>query len=152
MAEKVESSFVNSLVSNPDEIPDIIFLSGFVGASSLEGYTRLYLNVVLSEFFEIPSDAVLHTLRLPLATSPFGETVLWVKKDAELIRKGKSTTETKAKFFSGEIQQNYVATAPANGSVGPTGVLNCTQSPETCGNTVWPGCPPQTPVPEQKPA
>ncbi len=150
MAEKNETSFISSLVSDPDKVPDMIFLSGFVGPSSLQGYTRLYLNVVLSEYFEIPQDAVLHSLRLPAASNFLGETALWIKKDAELIRKGKATAETKAKFFSGEIQRNYVAAVPVAQPMWPTWVPNCTQSPETCGNTAWQGCPPQKPAPAAK--
>lgn len=149
--EKNKLCFINDFDFHADQIPDMVFLSGFVGDSSLEGYTRLYLNVVLSEYYEIPSNAVLHFQHLPAAASPFGVTGLWIKKDAELIRKGLSTIETKAKFFSGDIQQNHVV-PPAAPALGPTGVLNCTQAPETCGNTSWPGCPPENAAPDEKKA
>lgn len=145
MATDQETSFVETLGSDPDNIPDVVILSGFPGKSSLENHTRLYLNVVLNEYYEIPTDAILHSMLLPASVSPFGVTCLWVKQEAELIRKGKSTPDVKAKFFSGDIQQNYVAPVQS----GPTGVLNCTQAPEVCGGTAWPGCPPQNPAPAQ---
>ncbi|BBL70809.1 hypothetical protein [Methylogaea oryzae] len=137
MAERHEN-FVDTLAADPDNIPEMVSLSGFVGKSSLADHTRLYLNVVLSEYYEIPTDAILHSIRLPASVSPFGVSCLWIKGDAELIRRGKTTTETKARFFSGDIQKNYAAAAAA---AGPTGVKDCTQAPPVCGDTAWKGCP-----------
>lgn len=132
------NSFVDQLIEDPSNIPDMILLNGFEGRSALDGYTRLYLNAVLNEYYEIPQDAVLHAVpgnaspANPLATS-----YLWVKGDAELIRKGKSVAEQKMKFLSGDIQSGQSAVALD----GPTGVLNCTQAAAVCGNTAWQGCP-----------
>lgn len=131
-------SFADVLIQDPDNIPDMILLNGFEGKSSLDGYTRLYLNAVLSEFYEIPQDAILHAADIPVShANPLSSRFLWVKADAELVRKGKRTADTKVKFLSGDIQRGQAA-APA---IGPTGVQNCTQAPAACGNTAWQGCP-----------
>ncbi|MFZ6731631.1 hypothetical protein ACO0LG_06900 [Undibacterium sp. Ji42W] len=142
--------FVEVLAADPANIPDVVLLNGFVGHSALEGYTRLYLNAVLNEYYEIPSEAILHTAA-PSASSnnPLETAYVWIKADAELIRKGKSVADTKLSFFNGPIQSAQAASAVSAASNaaqaavagGPTGVLNCTLAPAQCGNTAWPGCP-----------
>lgn len=137
-------SFVEVLADDPNAVPDVILLNGFTGKSAMEGYTRLYLNAVLNEFYEIPSDAILHTASATTAAdNPLETSYLWIKADAELIRKGKSVADTKTCFFTGPIQSAQAAQTNAAAAVqsGPTGVQNCTQAPATCGNTAWPGCP-----------
>ena len=144
--------FVEVLAADPANIPEVVLLNGFVGNSALEGYTRLYLNAVLNEYYEIPSEAILHTAAASASSNnPLETAYVWVKADAELIRKGKSIADTKISFFSGPIQSGQAAdaaaaTAAANAAQaavagGPTGVQNCTQAPALCGNTAWPGCP-----------
>jgi hypothetical protein len=139
--------FVEVLAADPANIPDVVLLNGFVGNSALEGYTRLYLNAVLNEYYEIPSEAILHTASASSSSNnPLETAYVWIKADAELIRKGKSVADTKLSFFNGPIQSAQAASA-ANAAAqaavagGPTGVLNCTQAPAQCGNTAWPGCP-----------
>lgn len=139
------NSFVDQLVTDPGNIPEMILLNGFEGKSSLEGYTRLYLNAVLNEYYEIPADAVLHSVAgVASSGNPLATTFMWVKGDAELIRKGKSVADLKVKFLSGDIQANQAAAQAATAPIppdGPTGIQNCTQSPSLCGDTAWKGCP-----------
>lgn len=142
-----DKNFVDVLANDPANIPEMILLNGFVGKSAMDGYSRLYLNAVLNEYYEIPSDAILHSAAASLAAdNPLGTMYLWIKADAELIRKGKSVADTRINFFSGPIQSQQAAqSAPAvpvaAPLVGPTGVLNCTQAAPVCGNTAWQGCP-----------
>ncbi len=138
--------FVEVLAADPANIPDVVLLNGFVGNSALEGYTRLYLNAVLNEYYEIPSEAILHTAAAASSNNPLETAYVWIKADAELIRKGKSVADTKLSFFNGPIQSAQAASAAANAAqaavaAGPTGVLNCTQALALCGNTAWQGCP-----------
>ncbi|MFZ6746211.1 hypothetical protein ACO0LC_23530 [Undibacterium sp. JH2W] len=140
-----EKNFVEVLAADPANVPDVILLNGFVGNSGLEGYTRLYLNAVLNEYYEIPAEAILHTATASAtANHPLETAYVWIKADAELIRKGKSVADTKICFFNGPIQSGQAAANAAQATVtgGPTGVLNCTQAAAVCGNTAWPGCPP----------
>lgn len=135
------NSFVDHLVTDPNNIPDMILLNGFEGKSSLEGYTRLYLNAVLNEYYEIPLEAVLHSIAgMASQATPLPTTYLWLKGDAELIRKGKSIADQKMKFLSGDIQSDHAAKAAAP-VAGPTGIQNCTQAAALCGDTAWKGCP-----------
>lgn len=107
------NNFVSVLAKDPNKIPDMILLNGFEGKSSLEGYTRLYLNAVLNEYYEIPSAAVLHSAEAGSSTAnPLATKYVWIKSDAELIRKGKNTADRKVKYFTGDIQSSQAATVP----------------------------------------
>ena len=106
-------NFVDQLITDPNNIPDLVLLNGFEGKSAKEGHTRLYLNAVLNEYYEIPSDAVLLALDAPAsAGNPLPTRYLWVKGDAALIRQGKGSTARTVQFLSGPIQSAQAA-APA---------------------------------------
>ena len=41
---KHAASFISELVTDPSDVPDVQRISGYLGASSEEGYTRVYLT------------------------------------------------------------------------------------------------------------
>ncbi len=135
-----EKSFVEVLVNDPATVPEMILLNGFTGKSSLDGYTRLYLNAVLNEFYDIPNGAILHS-QASAGAGALETSYVWVKADAELLRKGKSISDSKICFFTGPIQSEQAAKSGAAVNAGVTGVQNCTQAAEVCGHTAWQGCP-----------
>ncbi len=128
-------SFVDALVDDPNNLPDVILLNGFPGKSAQEGYIRLYLNVVLSEYYEIPSSAILHSaLAGHHPDSPLETSLFWVQADAELIRRSKYQLDCRVRYFNGPIQQAQAFnTSPALDTPQPgnTAALNCTQPPES---------------------
>ena len=78
-------SSVNVLMYN--NLHELIVLNGVEGKSSLEGYLRLYLSAALDEFYDVPTAAVLHRIKVPLsAVNPLETCYLWLKADVELIR------------------------------------------------------------------
>jgi len=99
--------FVARLIADPAHPPDVAVLTGYPGTSPLEGHLRLYLSVDLSESVDIPEEAVL--LRQDAAGDPLGAAFLWIRRDAELIRKGRGQEARKARFLSGEIQRDYLS-------------------------------------------
>jgi hypothetical protein len=115
MAEKSENKpgpkqddLISKLVKDPKAPPDALLLSGFVGASSEEGHTRLYLTATLEDYVEIPNDAILLTQEIPKDQSPMGGTLLWIKRDAELIHGKVGPNRLKAKFLEGRIQREFL--------------------------------------------
>ena len=48
-----EAEFVRRIVSDPRNVPDVMRLYGYHGASSEEGHDRLYLNLDLSIYVEV---------------------------------------------------------------------------------------------------
>ncbi|HEX6169004.1 MAG TPA: hypothetical protein VFZ33_04870 [Chitinophagaceae bacterium] len=135
MADKTKSqsdNFIAKIVKDPRQVPDTLLLSGYLGASSEDKYSRLYFDAQLNSYVEIPDDAILHTQDYPV--DPLGKSYVWIKKDAVLIH-GKAGT--KAKFLEGPIVNDYMnAAGLAQGPVGDT-IFVC---PEThldfpCGTT-----------------
>jgi len=136
MADKSKSqsdNFIAKIVKDPRQVPDTLLLSGYLGTSSEDKYTRLYFDAQLASYVEIPDDGILHTQDYP--EDPLGKNYVWIKKDAVLIH-GKAGT--KAKFLEGPIVTEYMNIA-GFGQQGPVGdtIFIC---PEThldfpCGTT-----------------
>jgi hypothetical protein len=107
--------FVQQIVSDPKNVPDVILLTGYLGASSEEGCERLYLSPDLSSYVEIPGAAILHRAALPTEQDSNGGVTLWVRKDAALQYKMAPAAQALANYFAGAIQ------AWAQGAPGGTG-------------------------------
>jgi len=135
MADKSKSqsdNFIGKIVKDPRQVPDTLLLSGYLGASSEDKYTRLYFDAQLASYVEIPDDGILHTQDYP--EDSLGRSYVWIKKETVLIH-GKAGT--KAKFLEGPIVNDYMnAAAVRQGPIGDT-IFIC---PEThldfsCGTT-----------------
>ena len=104
--------FVAKLVADPKAPPDTVLLSGFLGASSDPGHTRLYFAAQLANYVEIPDDAILHEQEMPKEASPLGGSYVWVKRDAQLIYGPIGPNRRKASFLEGPLAQD-MAPRPA---------------------------------------
>lgn len=109
-------SFVERIVTDPNNVPDVMMLYGYPGASSEEGHDRLYLGADLAKYIEIPAEAILHRAPAPREQDPLGGVTLWVRKDAALIHRLAPGAQALAHFFAGAIQA--VAAAPAAPAAG----------------------------------
>lgn len=159
------AAFVAALIKDPADIPDLMMLVGYPGASAEEGHTRLYQNAELSHYYDIPDEAILHRTPAGAEADPLDTTYMWVKRDAAILRRHRAQGVQGAAFLHGDITGEHLSpqyqavatqygTCPSLGiactytpqtcpQVGPTGVLNCTAAPADCGNTAWQGCPPE---------
>lgn len=74
------------------------------------GYRRLYLTLDLSAYVDIPSADVVGTQPLPAEQFPLGETVVWVKRDAQLhyTQAAPVSQQVQADFLHGEIARAYL--------------------------------------------
>jgi hypothetical protein len=151
-ADDGSSDFVRSIVTDPKNVPDVMRLYGYPGASSEEGHERLYLSPDLTSYVEVPKSTILHRMEVPAEQDPHGAVVLWVKRDAPLIYKMAPAAQALAHYFAGAIQGAAAAGGVAAGPVavpaatgpvcGHTPVIPCTPGCPTpvCGNTPWPNC------------
>src|SRR6516164_1304374 len=98
------ADFVRSIVTDPKNVPDVMRLYGYPGASSEEGHERLYLSPDLTNYVEIPANAILHRMAVPADQDPHGAVCLWVKKDAALVYKMAPAAQAMAHYFGGAIQ------------------------------------------------
>jgi hypothetical protein len=122
-------------VSDPKNVPDVMLLYGYLGASSEEGHERLYLSPDLTNYVEVPRDAVLHQMAAPKEQDPHGGVTLWVKKDAKLIYKMAPAAEALAHYFAGAVQAaaGQAAAAPAVRPTPPVTIVGpCLSYHVTC--------------------
>lgn len=71
---------VKRLVPDPANPRDLTMINGFVGESSVDNCTRLYRNLQLTIWQDIPDDQiVLHDSILPGAGFPYGEDLIWMQ-------------------------------------------------------------------------
>jgi hypothetical protein len=133
-----QDDFVSKVVKDPKQPPDTLMLTGYLGDSSEEGYTRLYFDPELRSYVEVPNDAILHTQPISKESSSLGGHHVWIKRDAEVIHGKVGPERTKAKFFEGPIA---AAAAGAAAPLAITVLPNCGITHATVCV-----CPPITPV------
>lgn len=105
--------FVAKLVKNPAEPPKTVLLNGYVGASSELGHTRLYLDLELNSYVEIPDDAILHMEPRELSAE-HGHVVIfmvWIKRDARIKPDSGTAEAAKDRNFQSAIMEAYSAAA-----------------------------------------
>ncbi|HEX3524735.1 MAG TPA: hypothetical protein VHT52_21930 [Stellaceae bacterium] len=125
-----EAEFIRRIVTDPRNVPDVMRLYGYPGASSEENHDRLYLNSDLSTYVEVPRDAILHRMAVPAEQDPNGAVVLWVRRDAALVYKSAPAAQALAQYFAGAI-------AGAAGA-GGAGAAGAPQFPITQIVYCWP--------------
>ena len=126
--EMNEDEVVQHLVPDPSAVPEVKILSGFLGKSSRDGHWRLYLTPELSEYIEIPEEAVLRSQKLDNEQSPLGGTILWINRNAELVHTRTKSVAAQAEFLQGSITASFlrglsVGAIFGSGSVGGVGGL-----------------------------
>jgi hypothetical protein len=113
--------FVREIVSDPNSVPDVMLLYGYLGASSEPEHERLYLRADLAQYVEIPTSAILRRMDAPAEQDPHGGVTLWVKQDAKLIYKLAPGAQALAHYFAGQIQAGAaLANAPQAAHLPPT--------------------------------
>lgn len=108
MAEAGKSGFVDAIVKDPANPPQVKLIVGYVGKSATADHTRIYANPELSEHIDVPDATVLYTQDVP--NDPLGAKYVWIQKDADVTRRDSNKTEVRAKFLAGPLA---AAAAPA---------------------------------------
>lgn len=99
----VEEEFIQKLVPDPSQPPDVGLLTGYLGKSSRPGHSRLYLTLELSSYVDIPDADILHTQSLKNDGNLLGGTLVWVNRDADLKSTTTTGREMQADFLRGSI-------------------------------------------------
>ena len=113
--------FVGRIVQDPSQPPDLLLLSGYLGASSEEGHVRLYLDEELSRYVELPEKSIRHTQELSPEQSPLGGSLVWLERGAEVLHGSASEERRKATFLEGQIAQDHIGAAGGSGTGGGGG-------------------------------
>src|SRR5262249_49971108 len=91
------------IVTDPNNVPDVMRLYGYPGASSEENHERLYLSPDLTNYVEVPANAILHRMAVRHEQDPHGAVTLWVRRDAALVYKAPPGAQALAQYFAGAI-------------------------------------------------
>jgi hypothetical protein len=145
----LKADWIARVVRDPSQPANATTLTGYLGDSAKDGHARLYFDVDLSSYVDIPADDLLHAQRLPQDQSPLGEVIVWIRRTAKLVQ-GTEGAQAAGSWFEGPIvQEQYGTAAVPNAIGGITPVLtapirtfpiwNC--PPRTLP---WNGCPPPT--------
>src|SRR5262245_50445223 len=94
------ADFVGSIVTDPKNVPDVMRLYGYPGASSEEGHERLYLSPDLTNYVEVPRTAERRGVAVRADQDPHGAVCWWVKKDAALIYKMAPAAQAMAHYLT----------------------------------------------------
>jgi hypothetical protein len=103
MAEQKPDDLAAKLVPDPTKLPDVVVLRGYLGKSTRAGYSRLYVTLSFNEYVEVADDDVVANRSLAPDQDPLGGTVLWVKRDATLLRATVCSAQEQAAFLRGGI-------------------------------------------------
>jgi hypothetical protein len=143
---RAEAAFVGQIVKDPRNPPKTQLLVGYLGRSSEDGHTRLYLDPELNDYVEIPNEAILHT-QASDDGSPLGGTLVWINRAAEVIHGEAGSTRYKASFLEGRITQDYLGQAAAGGAGQAAAFGPYTIPFPLCSPTAFPPfCPPSIPI------
>jgi hypothetical protein len=95
---------IEELVPEPGSPPLVVGLDGYVGSSDLDGHFRLYRDLSVSYWLEIPEDKVYFARTADVAGKFQPLSVVWVERDATVQPKITSTDDpVLLEFLSGHF-------------------------------------------------
>jgi hypothetical protein len=112
------AGFVDHIVSDPENVPDVRVFRGFEGRSATVGYVRVYATPNLKNSVEFPREALLHEVAVP--DHPLGAKIFFVKGDAPLAQKVAAGAATLRRYFAGSMAGAAAAGAAAMGAARAT--------------------------------
>jgi hypothetical protein len=80
--------FVSQLARDPDKIPDLRIISGYLGSSTTRDHVRVYLDATLRRYIDIPVEGVAHVDDSLMTRNPLGKAVLWVHAETSITHRG----------------------------------------------------------------
>jgi hypothetical protein len=98
--------FTAKAVPDPKN-PDASLVTGFVGASSEAGKTRIYWDPSLSTYIDVDTADIIHSEPVPKEQSGLGGSYIWLKRTAEVSHGSAAGQTAKGKFFQGPLMTAY---------------------------------------------
>src|SRR3954469_3682508 len=127
-----------------DEPPPSVQIYGILGKSPVASSVRLFLDVGLTTYYDIPIEGIVKREKVPADRSPLGvdSTLLFVLKGVKLVVHHVDTRTVEEEFVSGDFTAPGSFTPAA--SAGP-GVANVPGLPQTAATVCTQiGCGPRT--------
>jgi hypothetical protein len=82
------NAFVAKMVKKAEEPPRVRAIRGYIGESNKRGYARIYLDIELRRYVDIPEDGVVHAESISETVMPLGGVYVWVQADAQIFHYG----------------------------------------------------------------
>jgi hypothetical protein len=125
-------ALIERIAPDASEVPDVRVLAGFLGKSTRRGYWRLYLTPTLNEYVEFAEDDVVHSHSLETDENRLGGTVVWVRREANLVQTCSVSREAQADFLQGNIFTAFLKRCNPNLSTLTVRRLHQFPSVQTC--------------------
>ena len=81
-------AFISKLVKKAEQPPRVKTVRGYIGDSDKRGYVRIYLDIELRRYVDIPQDSIVHAEAIPETVMPLGCAYVWVQEDAKIFHYG----------------------------------------------------------------
>ena len=109
------SGFIAALVKDPNNPPEVVEITGYIGDAAEEGRTRIYLDTTLQNYVEVDEKAILHVE--PVPDGKLGLSHIFVAADAEIHPPPEKAPRLDARsVFGGAVYQDYLSAADAGGA------------------------------------
>lgn len=81
-------AFVSALVRDVKKPPRLRTIRGYIGESSEREHVRVYLDVELRRFVDIPANGIVHVEEISKNVVPLGGVYVWVTEDVRISHHG----------------------------------------------------------------
>jgi hypothetical protein len=112
------SEFIAALVKDPKNPPEVVEITGFLGAAGEPGRTRIYLDTTLQNYVEVMEDKILHVE--PVEGGQLGLSLIFIAADAQVFPPEQAPRLDARTVFGGAVYQDYL-NVPPGAAIGPTG-------------------------------
>jgi hypothetical protein len=103
LQSREEQSFIDRLVSDPASPPALEVVRGYVGSAVDPEHTRIYLDLRLAEYVDVPDAEIRLIHKLPESVSALGESVVWFDRSARIVHGAVGEEPRTARFLEGRL-------------------------------------------------
>jgi len=103
LQSREEPSFIDRLVTDPASPPALEVVRGYVGTAVDPEHTRIYLDLRLAEYVDVPDADIRLIQKLPETVSALGESVVWFERAARVVHGAVGEERRVARFLEGRL-------------------------------------------------
>ena len=80
--------FVAAMTKSGERPPRVKAIRGYVGQSADRKSVRIFLDIELRHFVDVPLDGIVHSERISESAVPLGGIFVWVREDTPILHHG----------------------------------------------------------------
>ena len=80
--------FVAAMTKNGERPPRVKAIRGYVGQSADRKSVRIFLDLELRHFVDVPLEGIVHSERISESAVPLGGIFVWVREDTPILHHG----------------------------------------------------------------